>query len=333
MSKYKTLCFFTALSACSSAVFANPTPVQVYSEEFFGSEWGPGAEVKQLFEQANPQCQVNYKVFDNRNNMLNRLRLEGDKTEADVVLGLDNFQLEAAQKTGLFGKTSLNLTALELPFAWQDQSFIPYEFGQFAFIYDKNKLKNPPQSLQQLVERQDLKVIYQDPRTSSMGRGFLVWLNLVYGDKAESAWQNLAKHTVTVGKGWTETYGAFLKGEADLVFSHNTSPIYHLLNDKTDQYVATQFAEGALYQVDTMAKLAKSNNACAEPFMQFLLTPEAQSLISRKNVMLPVISGKIEPHFDQLKAQQFKVKALDTQSVNEPNIKQWTSAWQLTLTR
>ena len=38
-------------------------------------------------------------------------------------------------------------------------------------IYDKNKVKNPPKSLKELVEREDLRVIYQDPRTSSVGRG------------------------------------------------------------------------------------------------------------------------------------------------------------------
>lgn len=333
MSK-KTLTFFTALCAFSTSTFAAPTELNVYAEEFFGSKWGPGKEVKQLFEQANPQCQVNYQVFDSRNTMFNRVRLDGKKTKADVVLGLDNFQLEAAQKSGLFAKTAVDLTALSLPFEWQNQTFIPYEFGQFAFIYDKNKLKNPPKSLQELVERQDLRVIYQDPRTSSMGRGFLTWINLVYPqDQIAQAWQTLAKHTVTVGKGWSETYGVFLKGESDVVFSHNTSPIYHLLNDKTDQYVATDFAEGALYQVDTIAKIAGRDNACAEPFIQFVISPQAQKIISPKTVMLSVISDKIEPHFDALKAAQFKVKALNTDKATEQNIKQWTAQWQAVLSQ
>ena len=44
----------------------------------------------------------------------------------------------------------------------------------------KNKLANPPKSLKELVDRQDLKVLYQDPRTSSIGRGLLLWMNEVY---------------------------------------------------------------------------------------------------------------------------------------------------------
>lgn len=46
----------------------------------------------------------------------------------------------------------------------------------------------------------------------------------MYGDKAPAAWQQLAKKTVTVTKGWSEAYGLFLKGEGDLVLSYTTSP-------------------------------------------------------------------------------------------------------------
>ncbi|QOF68821.1 thiamine ABC transporter substrate binding subunit [Actinobacillus sp. GY-402] len=319
--------FFT-LNAAANA------PLQVYTEEFFGADWGPGGEVKARFERAYPQCRVNYQVFDGRNTMLNRLRLEGKKTKADVVVGLDNFQFDAAEKTGLFEKTSINLTALSLPVSWTNQRFIPYEFGRFAFIYDKNKLKNPPQSLKELVERQDLRVIYQDPRTSSMGRGFVVWMNAVYSpEQIQTAWQQLAKHTVTVGKGWTETYGAFLKGEADVVFSHNTSPLYHLLKDKQDRYAAAQFSDNGLYQFDTAAKIAGKNHACADDFIGFLLSAEAQKIIIPKNVMLSSVSAPIEPHFDQLKAETLKANPTALSVPTDATIKQWIEIWQTSLSR
>ncbi|MDG2960596.1 thiamine ABC transporter substrate binding subunit [Bisgaard Taxon 10/6] len=319
--------FFT-LNAAADA------PLQVYTEEFFGADWGPGGEVKARFERAYPQCRVNYQVFDGRNTMLNRLRLEGQKTKADVVVGLDNFQFDAAEKTGLFEKTSINLTALSLPVSWTNQRFIPYEFGRFAFIYDKNKLKNPPQSLKELVERQDLRVIYQDPRTSSMGRGFVAWMNAVYPpEQIQTAWQQLAKHTVTVGKGWTETYGAFLKGEADVVFSHNTSPLYHLLKDKQDRYAAAQFSDNGLYQFDTAAKIAGKNHACADDFIGFLLSAEAQKIIIAKNVMLSSVSAPIEPHFDQLKAETLKANPTMLSVPTDATVKQWIDIWQTSLSR
>lgn len=58
-------------------------------------------------------------------------------------------------------------------------------------------------------------------------------MNAVYPEAdVANAWKTLSKHTVTVTKGWTESYGAFLKGEGDVVLSVNTSPIYHILSEQ-----------------------------------------------------------------------------------------------------
>jgi hypothetical protein len=81
-------------------------------------------------------------------------------------------------------------------------------------------------------------VIYEDPRTSTPGLGLLLWMQKVYGDKAPEAWQKLAAKTVTVTKGWSEAYGLFLKGESDLVLSYTTSPAYHIIEEKKDNYAA-----------------------------------------------------------------------------------------------
>lgn len=333
MSKSKTLSFLTALSI-SNTTFANPTPLNVYTEEFFSAEWGPGQEVKVLFEKTHNQCQINYVPFDSRTTMLNRIRLEGHKTKADVVVGLDNHQLDAAEESGLFAKNEINLTALSLPVEWRNQTFLPYDFGQYAFIYDKTKLQNPPHSLKELIERQDLKVIYQDPRTSSVGRGLIVWVNSVYPqEQVAQAWRQLAEHTVTVGKGWTESYGAFLKGEADLVLSYNTSPIYHLLNENKDQYAYAEFSDDAVLQIETAAKIKGRDNICAEQFLRFLISPEAQKVIVPKNVMLPVISVQIEPHFDALRAKQLTIKTIDMSALKAERLKQWIDVWQTALTK
>ncbi|MBQ4797209.1 thiamine ABC transporter substrate-binding protein, partial [Pectobacterium versatile] len=70
----------------------------------------------------------------------------------------------------------------------------------------------------------------------------------------------LAAKTVTVTKGWSEAYGLFLKGEADLVLSYTTSPAYHLIAEKKDSYAAANFSEGHYLQVEVAAQLAGSKN-------------------------------------------------------------------------
>ena len=272
--------------------------------------------------------------FESGGTLFNRVRLEGHKTKADIVLGLDNFVLDEAKKSQLFDSNNIDLSQLSLPNQWTDNTFLPYDFGTYAFIYDKNKVKNPPKSLKELVEREDLRVIYQDPRTSSVGRGLLVWMNTVYpADQVAQAWQQLAKHTVTVGKGWSDTYGAFLKGEADVVLSYTTSPLYHQLFENKENYAATTFAEGNVMQVELAARIAEHKNQCADHFMDFLVTPEAQKPIVTANVMFPVIQAPVEPHFDALKETVLKQSFLNTSNISPETLRSWINQWQTTLTK
>lgn len=51
--------------------------------------------------------------------LLNRLRMEGKNSKADVVLGLDNNLLDAASKTGLFAKSGVATEAVNVPGGWK----------------------------------------------------------------------------------------------------------------------------------------------------------------------------------------------------------------------
>ena len=211
----------------SANVFDADT-LTVYTYSSFTAEWGPGPKIKQAFEK-ECDCTLNLVPLEDGVAILNRLRLEGNHSKADLVLGLDDALISEAKQSGLFALHPAKLDGIKVPGGWQDDTFVPYDYGYFAFVYDKDKLKQPPKSLKELVERPDLKVIYQDPRTSTPGQGLMLWMKSVYGDKAPEAWATLAKKTVTVTKGWSEAYGMFLDGEADMVLSYTTSPAYHLI--------------------------------------------------------------------------------------------------------
>ncbi|AUI65085.1 MULTISPECIES: thiamine ABC transporter substrate binding subunit [Glaesserella] len=310
--------------ALATTAFAQQPTLTVYTYDSFASEWGPGQQLEQRFEQ-QCQCDLKFMPFEDGVTMFNRIRLEGNKTKADVMLGIDHFLMPEAEKSGLFVEHHLQNSANNLPLAWQSKTFLPYDFGEYAFIYNKEKVVNPPKSLKELVERQDLKVIYQDPRTSTVGRGLLYWVNQVYGDQAESAWQTLAKHTVTVGKGWSETYGAFLKGESDLVLSYTTSPLYHQWHEQTDKYVAADFSEGHLVQVEVAAITRTSKQTeLARQFLTFLQQPEAQKLISYHNVMKPVNNSNVDPLFNQLPTYQI----LEFYQPETEKVRAWLNSWQ-----
>ncbi len=92
------------------------------------------------------------------------------------------------------------------------------------------------------------------------------------------AWQKLAAKTVTVTKGWSEAYGLFLKGESDLVLSYTTSPAYHMIEEKKDNYAAASFAEGHYLQVEVAARTAASKQPeLAEKFLKFMVSPASRT--------------------------------------------------------
>ncbi len=304
----------------------------VYTYDSFSADWGPGPAVKKAFE-AQCNCELKFVALADGVSLLNRLRMEGKKSQADVVLGLDNNLLDAAEKTGLFAASQVSTESSTVPGGWKNSTFVPYDYGWFAFVYDKTRLKNPPKSLKELVESdRPINVIYEDPRTSTPGLGLLLWMQKVYGEQAPAAWQKLAQKTVTVTKGWSEAYGLFLKGESDMVLSYTTSPAYHLIEEKKDQYAAASFSEGHYLQVEVAGQLkASSQPKLAQAFMQFLLTPAFQNTIATGNWMYPAIRTPLPAGFDTLSVPTTTLQYSPEDVARHRS--QWISEWQRAVSR
>ena len=145
-------------------------------------------------------------------------------------------------------------------------------------------------------------IVIQDPRTSSPGLGLVLWMREVYGEGAAEAWRKLKPRIVTVTRGWSEAYGMFTNGEADMVLSYTTSPAYHLVNEQTGHYKAAPFSEGHVAQIELAAITKTADNPeLARNFIAFLTSDEAQQIIPVTNWMLPVRDGITLPDaFDQL---------------------------------
>ena len=285
---------FTLFSFFVMPAMAESTPtLTIYTYDSFTSKWGPGPKVKTAFEK-DCQCNVNYVALEDGVSLLSRLKLEGKHTKADIVLGLDTNLTADARATGLFSEHGLSATNTSLPHEWTDKTFLPYDFGYFAFVYNKDTLKNPPTSLKALIENKaSPKILIQDPRTSTPGLGLLLWVKKVYGDKAEDAWKKLAPRIVTVSKGWSEAYGLFLKNEAPMVLSYTTSPAYHMIAEKKDNYAAAKFEEGHYQQIEVAGMVASSQHkALAKQFLAFMQSETFQQIIPTNNWMFPASLAK-----------------------------------------
>ena len=175
-------------------------------------------------------------------------------------------------------------------------------------------------------------MIYEDPRTSTPGLGLLLWMQKVYGDKAPDAWQKLAAKTVTVTKGWSEAYGLFLKGEGDLVLSYTTSPAYHIIEEKKDNYAAAAFSEGHYLQVEVAARTAASKQPeLAEKFLKFMVSPAFQNAIPTGNWMYPVSNVSLPAGFDALVKPQTSLEYTPQDVATQRG--EWINAWQRAVSR
>ncbi|TOQ79767.1 thiamine ABC transporter substrate binding subunit [Vibrio parahaemolyticus] len=326
----KTTLNLIALAAITStSAFAAENTLTIYTYDSFAADWGPGPKIEQAFE-AKCGCDVNFVALDDGVSILNRLRLEGGNSKADIVLGLDNNLMAEAKKTGLLTEHNVDTANTVLPNGWSDTTFVPYDYGYFAFVYNKEKLANPPKSMKELVEtRDDLKVIYQDPRTSTPGQGLMLWMKSIYGDDVMQAWQKLASKTVTVTKGWSEAYSMFLNGESDLVLSYTTSPAYHLIAENDSKFATANFAEGHYMQVEVAAKVkGLKNSELADQFMNFILSDEFQSAMPTGNWMYPVTDVELPKGFETLSvpSKSLSFSADEVAKMRKSWIREWQSA-------
>ncbi|GJL81378.1 MAG: thiamine transporter substrate binding subunit [marine bacterium B5-7] len=329
----KTLLSILLTLAVSPAI-ASAADLTIYTYDSFASEWGPGPRVEAAFE-SRCGCDIELVGLADGVALLNRLKIEGSGSDADIVLGLDTNLTAEARATGLFRDHGIDTDSLTLPIDWTDSKFLPYDFGYFAFVYNTEKLSSPPKSLKALVEDTDgPTVIIQDPRTSTPGLGLLLWFRHVFGDDAATAWGQLAPRIVTVTKGWSEAYGMFLKNEAPMVLSYTTSPAYHQIAEQNSRFAAARFDEGHYLQVEVAGMLESSNNpTLAREFLRFMLDETFQEIIPTSNWMYPAAlpESKLPQEFNALIDPQ-PVQFFDDETV-AANRRAWIDEWLEALSR
>ena len=259
--------------------------LKVLTYDSFAAEWGPGPAIELGFE-ATCACDLQFVTAGDGAAVLARLKLEGGAPDADVVLGLDTSLTENASKTNLFARHGLT-PANDLPTPFTDPLFVPFDWGWFAFVYDNTKLANPPKSFKELAAS-DLKIVIEDPRSSTPGLGLVMWVKAVYGPSSAALWRDLADNIVTVTPSWDQAYGLFLNGEADMVLSYTTSPAYHLIAEQDATKSAALFDEGHYMQIEVAGMLASSPHPdLARAFLTYLASDAAQAVIPTTNWMYP----------------------------------------------
>jgi thiamine transport system substrate-binding protein len=181
--------------------------------------------------------------------------------------------------------------------------FLPFDFGILTLIANQNGL-NSVDLTKQLKIADLLKpefkrnLILEDPRTSTPGLNFLLFTHHVFGQSSWEFWSRLKTQWLTLSPGWSSAYGLFLRNEAPLVWSYLTSQAFHEENESQgkfypSRYKAVLFQEGQPIQIEGAAWVKDAlktpeHRKLAQAFLEFLISPEVQKEIPRKNWMMPV---------------------------------------------
>ncbi|WP_270725103.1 thiamine ABC transporter substrate binding subunit [Shimia sp. Alg240-R146] len=328
----KYLSFAAGLFAATTAVAETPV-LTVYTYDSFVSDWGPGPAVKAAFEETC-NCELNLVGAGDGAALLARVKLEGARSDADVVLGLDTNLTAAAADSGLFAEHGQTVTVdvpnpFGAPGTWTDANFLPFDWGYFAFVYDNTKLDTAPTSFDELAAS-DLKIVIQDPRSSTPGLGLLLWVKEQYGDDAPKMWEALSDNIVTVTKGWSEAYGLFLEGEADMVLSYTTSPAYHIVAEEDQSKSAAAF-DSHYMQIEVAGKLANTDqNELADQFLAFMVSDAFQTIIPTTNWMYPAVTpaaGVPDAFAAPVGPEQARLIApADVPAIRDEALAEWSAA-------
>ena len=265
----------------------------VYAYDTFCGDWGAASAVIPAFEEATG-IKVNLVSAGAAIEVINKVRLEGDRTQCDVILGItDDIADKAYDLLESYNSPYIDTIDPKLVFDPQNR-LIPYDYGSFAFVYDTQANIELPTCLMDLTkdEYKD-KVILIDPRTSSVGTGLLMWTYNALGEDWIQWWKTMSKNALTTASGWSSGYGLFTEGEAPLVISYTTSPVYHVMWEDTTRYQALLFTDGheATIEAAGIVRGTKHREE-ARAFIDFLLTA-AQIDLANANSMYPV-NGSIE---------------------------------------
>lgn len=291
--------FFAVLNKHDNKKSAEVIPtVRVFAYSSFTSKWGAGPALKELFEKSC-NCKLEYIEGSDSGILLQRLKIEGESLGADVVVGLDQFDISKAASEQNWRKLSVQGidTYDHVKATFKNGYFIPYDWGVLTFVGRKGELQNSPKKIDDLLEKDYFRrIALQDPRTSSPGMQFLYWVLRLKGE--EEGFNFIRKMNDQVhsySPSWSTSYGLFTNKQASLVYSYTTSPLYHKIEDKDESYVSLEMDEilASQYEFVGVPSFCK-NCQLAEQFVNLMLSVEGQKILMTKNYMMPVRKGVAE---------------------------------------
>lgn len=241
--------------------------------------------------------------------MLERAITEKGRPSHDVLYGLDNVLYGRAEGAGILQPYRPLLADRIEPaylFAGKDAWLAtPVDHGYIAVNLDPRTADADIDTLAELVPHAR-EFVTEDPRTSSVGLGFLVATVAVFGEACYLGyWRELLDGGALVTADWTTAYVTHFSGgygqsmegfvgDRPIVTSYTTSPAYEVAHDNPILNRNILEPGATFHQIQTMAlvKDGPGSSAAAQAWIEFTLTDAFQDLAAGYNAIYPVVAGR-----------------------------------------
>lgn len=298
--------------------------VLTYSS-FFGP-FGPGGEVRSRFE-SKCGCRLEW-INAGSGLILAHETLGGWAHPPDVVLGLNAFEVERADAPDKWISLTAGAPFVSTVRGAVRERFLPYDYAPISWITrDENLAKAKSWSeLLNLASRQSLSL--PDPRTSSLGLDFLHWWSVSSAVHSQEALELFRKVRHGFAPNWESSYGLFQSGVTLSALSYLTSLAFHWFEGKDPNVKALSFDEGHPLSVEFVGvSVASAKPELAKSFVAHLLQNDMQTLIARRNYMLPAMESAPLPEgwerLPELKILPFSFVTVERQEDLLRQFREW----------
>ena len=313
----------------SGADDAPPQTVTIYTYDSFPE---PLESIIAEAVEAELGVELVVERFQDTGGLYNQLWFEREDPKADVVIGLDTTYMTAALETELFRSyrpESSDLLRSDLVVD-DEYRLVPYDWGHIVLNYNSEMLPDPPQSWEGLLDP-SLRdsIIVLNPATSSPGRAFLQHTIHEFGEEGFlEFWEQLKPNILTVASGWSDGYGLYVEGEAPIVVSYETSPVYHLEFEDDERYKNLIFDDEGYAQIELAGILAASGSPeAAELVMDTLLSTRLQAELPMNQFMYPVrIDVEVPEPFQRVSRASRSVQIPIAEA--DEGFAMWLNEWQ-----
>lgn len=297
------------------------------------------------FSQKYPDIKVNYVEKRSSADMLASLRAEQSRPITDLAI-MDKGVAISGNKQGVFAKVTEadvpNVATINKQFQ-NAEGYGPVIMADaVALLYDKQTLKQPPTSWGVLWDPAYKQKVAVMAPPSTLGLNFEAIVATMEGEdftksttKAVAKLKELAPNV----QSWMPTpdeYQAVITDQVDLSIGQNARGQYYA--DRSDGRLGVTFPkEGTVYQINTINLLSKApNSAAAKTFMNYALTPEAQSAFAEQifyapsvdNVQLPeAVKSRVVPTDGSLKVIPIDLEWFAGVQAD------WTNVWKREIIR